>query len=199
MGNAVLPERDTNPQHTGIQIIDRTTVPELNELASMATTSQTTIDQASSRLNPLGLSSNAIAFDISPSELTAGRSHYEQIHDRALRSVLYAPGAFGDPTGDTPQATTSTLGDSGLAGTMARLQADWAVAKGRSPATSASIRRALRSRRSVPSASGASATARHPWTPAASGAGTSSPARRSSRRSSCSSPTSSCAASSSTC
>ncbi len=94
MGNALLPESDTDPQHTGIQIIDRTTVPELTELASMATTFQTIIDNASSHLNPLGLSSHAIAFDISPSQLTAGNSHYEQIYDRALRSVLNARGAF---------------------------------------------------------------------------------------------------------
>lgn len=39
--------------------------------------------------------------------------------------------ALGDLTGGVPQATVSTLGDAGLAGTMARLQADWAVAKSR--------------------------------------------------------------------
>lgn len=29
LGNSILPDEDTNPQHTGVQIIDRTTVPEL--------------------------------------------------------------------------------------------------------------------------------------------------------------------------
>ena len=39
--------------------------------------------------------------------------------------------ALGDLSGDQPQATVSTLGDAGLAGTMARLDADFSVAKGR--------------------------------------------------------------------
>lgn len=46
-------------------------------------------------------------------------------------SSIIASRALGDLTGDTPQATVSTLGDAGLAGTMARLQADWTVVKGR--------------------------------------------------------------------
>jgi hypothetical protein len=94
VGNALLPDIDDNPQHSGVQIIDRTTVPELAELTLSAETSQTTMDNANARLNPLGLSPGAIAFDISPSELKAGKSHYEQIYERALRSVLNARGAF---------------------------------------------------------------------------------------------------------
>lgn len=94
VGNAMLPEKDTNPNHTGVQIIDRTTVPELDELAAVATRFQTTIDNANAHLNPLGLSPDAIAFDISPAELKQGKSHYEQIHERALNSVLNAKGAF---------------------------------------------------------------------------------------------------------
>ena len=94
VGNAMLPAEDTDPSHTGIQIIDRRTVPELAELASAVESMQSTLDQASARLNPLGLSPGAIAFDISPTELKAGKTHYEQIHERALRSVLNAKGAF---------------------------------------------------------------------------------------------------------
>lgn len=94
LANAILPDRETDPNKTGIQIIDRTTVPELDELASAANSLQTTADNASSRLNPLGLSPGAIAFDISPDELAGGASHYEQIQARALQSLLNAKGSF---------------------------------------------------------------------------------------------------------
>ncbi len=94
VGNALLPDKDTNPNHTGVQIIDRTTVPALNELPVAAIEVQTRIDSASAHLNPLGLSPGAIAFDISSAELKAGKSHYDQIYERALRSVLNAKGAF---------------------------------------------------------------------------------------------------------
>jgi hypothetical protein len=46
-------------------------------------------------------------------------------------NAIVASRALGDLTGGVPQATVSTLGDAGLAGTMARLQADWSVAKPR--------------------------------------------------------------------
>ncbi|MGJ8640341.1 MAG: hypothetical protein ACSHYA_13215 [Opitutaceae bacterium] len=94
VGNAMLPDVDNNSQHTGIQIVDRSTVPELTELTVAASNFQTTLDNANARLNPLGLSPDAIAFDISPAELKAGKSHYEQVYERALTSVLNAKGAF---------------------------------------------------------------------------------------------------------
>jgi hypothetical protein len=50
---------------------------------------------------------------------------------QAVISKIVASRALGDLTGDKPQATVSTLGDSGLAGTMAQMQADFSVAKGR--------------------------------------------------------------------
>jgi hypothetical protein len=93
-GNALLPARDTDPNHSGVQIVDRTTVPELGQLVAAASSFQTTIDNANARLNPLGLSPGAIAFDISPSKLQAGESHFEQIYQRALRATLNAKGAF---------------------------------------------------------------------------------------------------------
>lgn len=93
-GNTLLPELDDNPDHNGVQIVDRTTVPELSELVSHAETFQTKIDLANAHLNPLGLSPGAIAFDISPAEHKAGNSHYEQVYGRALRTMLNAKGAF---------------------------------------------------------------------------------------------------------
>ena len=92
--NTLLPDKDTNPNHSGVQVVDRTTVPELGQLASAGNDFQGTIDSANAHLNPLGLSPGAIAFDISPAELKAGHSHFEQIYDRALRATLNAKGAF---------------------------------------------------------------------------------------------------------
>ena len=50
---------------------------------------------------------------------------------QAVINRIVASRALGDLTGGSPQATVSTTGDAGLAGTMAQLQADWSVAKGR--------------------------------------------------------------------
>ncbi len=94
VSNAVLLAKDTHPSHSGVQVIDRTTVPELKELAAVAADFQARMDGVNAHLNPLGLSPGAIAFDISSAELKAGKSHYEQIHDRALRATLNAKGAF---------------------------------------------------------------------------------------------------------
>jgi len=94
VGNSLLPDRDTDKNHSGIQVIDRTTVPELAQLSVLGAGFQTTIDSANARLNPLGLSPSAIAFDLSSAELSSGKSHYEQIQERALRAVLNAQGAF---------------------------------------------------------------------------------------------------------
>jgi hypothetical protein len=50
---------------------------------------------------------------------------------QAVISKIVSSRALGDLSGGKPQATVSTLGDSGLAGTMAQLQADFSVAEGR--------------------------------------------------------------------
>jgi hypothetical protein len=94
VGNALLPDKDTDPEHSGISVIDRRTVPSLQEIALAGGSLQSTLDGANARLNPLGLSPGAIAFDISPSELKAGKSHYEQIYERSLRAANNAKGAF---------------------------------------------------------------------------------------------------------
>jgi hypothetical protein len=104
VGNAMLPDVDNDPNHSGVQIVDRTTVPELNELPSLALSYQTTMDSANDRLNPLGLSPGAIAFDLDPywnnsqgqelSGVDGGASHYEQISARALRALNNAAGSF---------------------------------------------------------------------------------------------------------
>jgi len=50
---------------------------------------------------------------------------------KAVIANVVASRALGDLTDNVPQATVSTLGDAGLAGTMAQLNSDFSVAKGR--------------------------------------------------------------------
>ncbi|MEI7908109.1 MAG: hypothetical protein WCK77_00605 [Verrucomicrobiota bacterium] len=90
MANAILPDVDT--YHTGIQKIDRTTVPELGALATSAQGLQSTLDNAYAHLNPLGLSPGAVPFDINPNLANSGQ--FSQYYDRALTSLNNAAGAF---------------------------------------------------------------------------------------------------------
>ena len=92
--NSMLPDVDLDPDKSGVQRIDRTTVPGISEIAVVGGSLQSALDSANARLNPLGLSPGAIAFDISPTELKAGKSHFEQVYDRALQAALNAKGAF---------------------------------------------------------------------------------------------------------
>lgn len=99
--NAILPATDPNPAHTGIQKIDRTTVRELGEIATAGESVQATLDQADAGLNPLGLAKGVVPFDIDPSEIPVegllfGRTHFEQIRDRAQKAVNNAVSAFNE-------------------------------------------------------------------------------------------------------
>lgn len=92
LANSLLPEVDN--VHQGVQKIDRTTVPELGLLSASVNSFQTLIDNANAHLNPLGLSPGAVAFDISPTELENGESHFEQVYSRAKTALNNAAGAF---------------------------------------------------------------------------------------------------------
>lgn len=104
VANAMLPDIDTI--NRGVEKIDRTTVPELNELAAALTSFQTVADNASARLNPLGLSPGAIQFDIDSTFLEVGSTagigdnavqgmgHFDQIRERAMKTLNNAAGAF---------------------------------------------------------------------------------------------------------
>ena len=69
----------------GLKRIDRSTVAELSSLADIVPQIQKKVDQMDAGLNPLGLASGAIPFDLTPIGLADGtRSHFEQIRERAL-------------------------------------------------------------------------------------------------------------------
>jgi len=90
-GNSLLPEASTN---TGIQKIDRTTVLELREVVSAYQAIQQEMDQADAGLNPVGLAKHVVPFDISPSEIDAGKTHFEQIYERAVQLMNNAIAVF---------------------------------------------------------------------------------------------------------
>ncbi len=98
MGNAILPPVDPDPTHEGIQKVDRTTVPELAELPTIAAQLQTDMDNAEAGFTPLGLSQNSIPFDINPLLVTGPnpQTHFEQIYQRAVGTLNNAVVAFND-------------------------------------------------------------------------------------------------------
>ena len=95
-GNSILPPVDTNPNDQGIQVVDRTTVQDLQELPATAAALENDMDNANAGFNPLGLSQNAIAFDINPQQVTGSnpQTHFEQIYSRAVQALNNAVVAF---------------------------------------------------------------------------------------------------------
>ena len=91
--NALLPTREAEDR-TLVKMLDRESTYELGSLASSAKSIQSTADYADIGLNPLGLADNAIPFDISPSEIDAGKTHFEQIAERAEKAVKVAHDIF---------------------------------------------------------------------------------------------------------
>lgn len=99
--NSMLPDVDPNPAHEGIQKIDRTTVPELGDIVLQGKAIQQNLETADARLNPLGIAGGAMPFDISPAQVDAGKTHYEQIYDRAVDSLKNAVTAFNNAKSST--------------------------------------------------------------------------------------------------
>lgn len=88
VANYLLPATDGDPDHQGtLKQVDRTTVTEIREISSLAMEIQSRLDETDAGLNPLGLAKNVVSFDISPSEITAGKTHFEQIYDRAAQTL----------------------------------------------------------------------------------------------------------------
>ena len=95
-GNSILPAVDTNPDDQGIAKVDRTTVPDLQELPATAAALENDLDNANAGFNPLGLAQNAIAFDINPQQVTGAnpQTHFEQVYARAVQALNNAVVAF---------------------------------------------------------------------------------------------------------
>ncbi|MFH0881037.1 MAG: LamG domain-containing protein, partial [Lentisphaerota bacterium] len=78
----------------GILKIDRTTVKALTEIADNMAAVQESVNNADRGLNPLGLARASIPFDISPSEIESGNTHFEQILARAEKALNNAGSVF---------------------------------------------------------------------------------------------------------
>ncbi|MBX3744870.1 MAG: hypothetical protein KF833_06125 [Verrucomicrobiae bacterium] len=94
-GNAILPPVDST--HAGIERIDRLSVPELSQIVAEAIVIQNELDQADAGLNPLGVASGTVPFDIDPDLLQTGLSrttHFEQIYNRAVGALRNAVTTF---------------------------------------------------------------------------------------------------------
>ncbi|MHC4332836.1 MAG: right-handed parallel beta-helix repeat-containing protein, partial [Planctomycetota bacterium] len=93
VANALLPHTDPNENHTGVQKVDRSTVVEIRDITDSFNEIQAKLDMADIGLNPLGVAKDAIPFDINPWELVdawgqpSGRTHFEQIYDRAMQAL----------------------------------------------------------------------------------------------------------------
>lgn len=98
MANAILPDVDADPSHEGIQKVDRTTVPELNELVATAGDLQAAMDNAEGRISPLGVTQGSIAFDLNPAQIVGSepKTHFEQVYERAKLALNNAVAAFDD-------------------------------------------------------------------------------------------------------
>lgn len=94
VGNAILRANDPDPDAAGITKIDRTTVDELNETSAAFEQIQARVDEADLGENPLGLGTNVVPFDISPTAIDDGATHFEQIYTRAVTSMQNATTVF---------------------------------------------------------------------------------------------------------
>lgn len=95
MANALLDDVDDDPDHVDtIKQIDRTTVTELREIATAYAEIQATLDKADTGLNPLGLAANVVPFGLNPSEIEQGKTHFEQVLERAVGALGSAVTAF---------------------------------------------------------------------------------------------------------
>ena len=90
--NAILPSSNTNK--TGIERVDRTTVAELAHISAQAVEIRKQLDNANAGLNPVGLATDVVPFDIDPIGFDASTgtrsTHFDQVYDRALKCLQNA-------------------------------------------------------------------------------------------------------------
>lgn len=88
VANSILPAEDPDPGNVSIQRVDRTTVGELDEITGHYDAIQGQVDKADAGLNPLGLATGVVPFDIDPSLLDRfNQTQFEQVSDRAMGAL----------------------------------------------------------------------------------------------------------------
>ena len=105
LGNALLPDVDTETHDFQVQKVDRTTVIELAQVAAALDTIQSEIDKADTGLNPLGLAKGVMPFDIDSSQISegGGKTHFEQVYSRAVNTLNNALTVFNYANSATQQ------------------------------------------------------------------------------------------------
>ncbi len=101
LGNALLPEAAPRAPIAGVRPIDRGTQPDFSEIAGAFERIQTEVDNADQGLNPLGLERNVMPFDISVAAADGEMTHFEQIYERAIKSLSTAVTTFYYAAGNT--------------------------------------------------------------------------------------------------
>ena len=118
--NALLPTNDAPYKaftDRGIAKIDRSTATQLPVLASSVRVLERKLNGFEAGSNPLGLSENAIPFDIDPDLLAQKESHFEQILARAekslanCRTVLDYANAYGSRLAQIAKNEENVLAD----------------------------------------------------------------------------------------
>ena len=97
--NSLVPADSTNAvyyfQDDTIGDIVRETIPSLDYLAEAVKTVDDKVNRMDSGMNPLGLSDNAVPFDLNPLELEFFNSHYDQILNRTKKALQNAQTVLG--------------------------------------------------------------------------------------------------------
>ena len=97
VANALLPSTHPNETLEGIQKVDRVENADIRLISANLNRVQNTMDSSDNGFNPIGISSKAVPFDINPQSWTDfiyGRTHFEQIYDRAIAALLNAQAAW---------------------------------------------------------------------------------------------------------
>lgn len=97
--NALLPSEHPNTTLEGVRKVDRAENSDIAVISANLSAIQTTMDNSNRGQNPLGLSRNALVFDIDPTFLEVGSTaqigtravqgllHFDQIYERALKML----------------------------------------------------------------------------------------------------------------
>lgn len=94
--NALIPAEHPNSSYTGIRKVDRTTVKDIAVVSANMNDIQQTYEDANGGMNPLGIAGNTVPFDIDPSQLEGGDTHFEQVYDRAVDALVNAVFIFDE-------------------------------------------------------------------------------------------------------
>ena len=85
--NSLLPE---GVPGDSAQVVSRSTVPEIGQLADLMGTLQDKQDEIDRGDSPMGVAANVVPFDVDPLRVDAGESHFEQVYARAVAALRSA-------------------------------------------------------------------------------------------------------------